>query len=264
MIFAASVCYAESEGEKLFVSNQPEKAIPVLEAEVAGGTASSNAYNYLGLAYYQTGNYEKSAESFAKGLKTPGTNKKILAFNQGNTYYVMGKYEEAVKSYSLTLSADPKYTKALLNRGNSYLMLKDYNNVILDYEKYLIMEPEDPQRENIEAILALLRKEIVRLEEEARIQAEEAARLAEEEKRLQEELERQRIEQAKREEEERIAREKEEAERRAIEEAERAAEAERRRKLLEEVANSLQQTDSTNMSSGAEDLIDYDYESELD
>ena len=44
----------------------------------------------------------------------------------------------------------------------------------------------------------------------------------------------------------------------------RQEEAERRRKLLEDVANSLQNTDSTNMTSGTEDLIDYDYESELD
>ena len=58
------------------------------------------------------------------------------------------------------------------------------------------------------------------------------------------------------------------AKKRAAEEearkAEMAREAERRRKLLEDVANSLQQTDSMNMTAGAEDVIEYDYESELD
>ena len=44
----------------------------------------------------------------------------------------------------------------------------------------------------------------------------------------------------------------------------RKAEEERRKKLLEDVANSLQGTDSTNLTSGAEDLIDYDLEGELD
>ena len=61
---------------------------------------------------------------------------------------------------------------------------------------------------------------------------------------------------------EELARQKAEYE--AAEAARKAAEEERRRKLLEEVANSLQQTDSTNMSAGAEDVIDYDYESELE
>ena len=38
----------------------------------------------------------------------------------------------------------------------------------------------------------------------------------------------------------------------------------RRKQLLEDVANSLQGTDSTNLTSGAEDLIEYDLEGELD
>ena len=44
----------------------------------------------------------------------------------------------------------------------------------------------------------------------------------------------------------------------------RKSEEERRKKLLEDVANSLQGSDSTNLTSGAEDLIDYDLEGELD
>ena len=55
-----------------------------------------------------------------------------------------------------------------------------------------------------------------------------------------------------------------EAEQAAAEAARKAEEEERRRKLLEEVANSLQQTDTTNMTAGAEDVLDYEYESELD
>ncbi len=42
------------------------------------------------------------------------------------------------------------------------------------------------------------------------------------------------------------------------------AEEDRRKKLLEDVANSLQSADSTNLTSGAEDLLDYDLEGELD
>ena len=70
--------------------------------------------------------------------------------------------------------------------------------------------------------------------------------MEEENQRLQEELARQ------------------EAERKAAEDARLAEEAERRRKLLEDVANSLQQTDTTNMTAGAEDVLDYEYESELE
>ena len=258
LIFCCSTAvFAESEGEKLFKSNKPAEAILFLEDEINNGTASSAAYNYLGLAYYQTGDYQNSVDAFAKGLKVPATNKKVLSYNQGNAYYAMGDYENAVKSYTLSLSADPKYTQALLNRGNSYLMAQKYTETIADYERYIVMEPNDVQRPKLEALIALLKQEVVRQEEEARIMAEEAARLAEEEKRMAEELARQK------EEEERLEAERK-AEEERLAEIKRQEEAERRRKLLEDVANSLQNTDSTNMTSGTEDLIDYDFESELD
>lgn len=258
VIFSISYfCFAESEGEKAFKMNNPSLAVVLLEQEIEENTASPAAYNYLGLAYYQLGEYKKSVETFSKGLTASGTNKKIIAFNQGNAYYAMFDYENAAKSYTLAVTADSKYTQALLNRANAYLMAQKYDNCISDYERFILLEPNDPQRPKIEELLALLRQEKQRLDEEAKIAAEEAARLAEEEAKMREELEKQRIEREKKEEEERIAKEKEEAEKRAVE-------AERRRKLLEDVANSLQDTDSTNMSAGSGDLLDFDYESELD
>jgi len=60
-----------------------------------------------------------------------------------------------------------------------------------------------------------------------------------------------------RDDQERLAREK------LLEDMMRAEEA-RRKKLLDDVANSLQNGDSTNVSSGADELIEYDQEGELD
>ena len=42
------------------------------------------------------------------------------------------------------------------------------------------------------------------------------------------------------------------------------AENEKRQKLLEDVQNSLQKNDSTNISSGAEEIFEYEQEGELD
>lgn len=86
-------------------------------------------------------------------------------------------------------------------------------------------------------------------EEEARIQAENQ-RIAEEKA------------EAARKEAERLAAEKAAEEARLA--AQREAEAERRRKLLEEVAASLQDTETTGMNAGSEGVIEYEYESELD
>lgn len=269
ILFFTAVCsvfmlFGETAGEKAFKENKPSQAVVLLEQELANGTASLDAWNYLGLAYYQLENYSKSVEVFASGLKITGTKKKILSFNQGNSYYAMKNYLEAAKSYSLSFTADPTFTKALLNRANAYLMANELQSALEDYENYIVLVADDPQREEILAIIEALKKEMSRREEEARIAALEAERMAEEEARLAEELERQRQEAARIAEEERLKKEAEEAEIRRQEAIKKAEEAERRRKLLEEVANSLQQTDSTNMSAGTEDLIDYDTEGELD
>lgn len=261
------------------MQNKPAEASIALENEIKAGKASPGAWNYLGLCYYQLGDYQKSCEVFQKGLSVSGTNKKILAFNAGNACYAMGKYDKASEYFSLAYKTDRNYSRAVLNRANSYLMGAVYDKALTDYELFLEIAPGDPQEPQIIEMIALLRREMVRMEEERRLAEEEAARLAEEERLMQEELarlaaEREEAERLQREEEERIAAEKraeeeriaaeKRAEEERIAEEKRKAEAERRRKLLEEVANSLQNTDSTNISSGAEDIIDFDQESELD
>lgn len=263
-IFFNFSAFSQTEGEKAFTENRPLDATVLLESEIENGTASADAYNFLGLSYYQLGNYEKSVEVFENGLKVPKTNKKILAYNEGNSYYAMQKYSEAARSYSLAFSADSTFSKALLNRANAYLMAEEFQSALSDYEKYIELEPEDEQKEQILLMIEALKKEIERREEEAKIAALEAERQAEEEKRLAEEMERIKAEEERIAAEEKAKKEADEAELRRIEEEKKAAEAERRRKLLEDVANSLQNTDSTNMSAGTEDLIDYETEGELD
>lgn len=256
-LFFTGLCFAESDGEKAFLENRPGDASILLEAEAAAGTISPAGYNYLGLSYFQLGNYAKSVTAFEKGIMMPGTNKKILAFNQGNSYYALKDFNAAASSFSLALSADPTFYNALLNRANSYLMGSKLKESLDDYKRYIIVVPDDPQKDSIVQLISAIEAEMQRLEVEAELAAKEAERLAEEEKRMRAEME-------KRAEEERARIAAEEAERIRLEEERRAAEAERRRKLLEDVANSLQNTDSTNMSAGAEDLIDYEQEAELD
>jgi len=284
MLLAASsqAFWAETEGERLFRTNRPEQAAPVLEQEIADGTASPESYNYLGLCYYQMGDYVTSAEKFSDGLSVPGTDKKILAFNRGNSLFAAGEYRSAAESFSLALSADPDFLDALLNRANSLVMDGDYEEAADSYRTYIGKFPASPQRRRIEKMLSVLESERRRAEEDRRLAEAEAARRAEEEKRFQEEIER-KAEEARLREQERIAAEKEAEEKRIAEErraeeeriaretaereaeeARKAAEAEKRRKLLENVAKSLQDSDSTNIQSGAEDIMDYEHSSELD
>lgn len=232
-----------SPGVKLFCENNPAGAIPLLEQELKNSNPSGDLYNYLGLAYSQTGNYQKAVEVFEKGLNVFGTNKKVLYYNKANAYYALSDFEKACDCYSMAIIADSSFAAPYLNRANSYLQLNDIEKCEIDYLTYLELAPNDPQEPQIRELLSLLRKEKeIRIAEQKR-REEEAERL--------------------RQEEERLAAAKAEQERLAA--IKRAEEEERRRKLLEEVANSLKKgSETTNMSAGAEDVLSYEEESDID
>lgn len=372
-----------SRGEQLFKENNAKDAVQVLEYEILNGQISDNSYNFLGLGYYQLGEYEKSIDAFKRGLKKQPDNSKILSYNMGNSYYALKDFTSAAGCYSDTLKADPLFYNALLNRANSLLMAEQLVSAKEDYIDFVNKAPDDPQRERIELLIKALEEEIARREEEARLLAEQnkaqweeydgalkeqnkenftpdwemiekepftvknAAegpewekingespetftdnskneKVTEEDDKSyaseyweefetdgssslaineevvsdeevwltfsDEELEEMKeLEKESREEHERWlederrraqeiatknAKSKQRAQEQTLEEERRLREQliedmrksdeERRKKLLEDVANSLQNTDSTNLTSGAEDLIDYDLEGELD
>ena len=272
-VFCANVVLAQdsalkksvSQGTKLFEQGKAAEAIAPLETAVNSGSATPAEYNYLGLSYYQIGNYTKSVEAFKKGLSASGTNKKLLYFNMGNSYFSMGEFQSALESFSMATVADPGYAEPFLNKANTEIKLDMLSEAASDYKRYLALRPESVQRPQIERIISLIETEISARAEAAALAEQEAARVKAEEERLAtERAERERVAAEKRAEEEKIATEKRAEEERLAAEA-RAAEEERRRKLLEDVANSLRQnSDATNMSADAENALDYDYDSDIE
>ena len=246
LLFFSFASFSQSEGEKLFKINKPDQAIPLLEEDIKNGSVSVDTYYFLGLSYIQIGEYNKAIEIFDSGIKNASGSKKLLAFSQGLACYSIKDYKKAETAFSLALAASPDFYPALLNRANTRLMAQEYQEALSDYKKYITDLPDDPQEPEIRKLISYLEEELVRQEQEAERLREEPLRLEEENRRMHEEIARQKAEEELR-----------EAEKRRLEE-------ERRRKLLEDVANSLKQTDATNMTAGAEDVLEYEYESELE
>ena len=175
-------CFAQSKalsgdnlsaGEKLFKENNAKDAVEVLEYEILQGQVSENTYNFLGLGYYQLGDYEKSIEAFRRGINKQPENKKLFTYNLGNTYYALKDYENAVEMYSQSLQVDPLFYEAILNRANALLMADRLVSAKEDYELYIEKRPDDVQHERIELLIQALEQEIARREEEARLLAEQ-------------------------------------------------------------------------------------------
>ena len=159
-VFLGVYAHSQSAGEKAFKSNKPAEAIALLESEIAAGTVSSESYNYLGLAYFQTGDFDRSIDAFERGMKDGRAGKKLLYFNEGNVFFAKGDYSKAENCFSFVQAASPDYFPALLNRANARLNLKKYQEASEDYKSFLLRNPENPQKEAIEKLLGYLDEEI--------------------------------------------------------------------------------------------------------
>lgn len=275
------------DGKQLFVNNQPQEAIPLLEASLAEPDVNLDVYVYLPLAYYQIGEYEKALDISNKGLNIKGTNRRIIAFNAGNTAFATGDYVNANIYYSMAMEADSSYAPPVLNRANTYIKLDKLEEAVRDYTKYLTLAPTTPQRPQILDIIRLLNGEIALRKQQTAVIAGTAGGNGSGGGNVQgngsgsgsdinggsanngsvsgassDNIAQQGTadnEAAQQAEQERLA-----AERKAAEDAVRSAAAARRKKLLEDVAASLQQAETTKMQAGTEGVIEYEQKSELD
>ena len=162
-----------SRGESLFKENNAKDAVQVLEYEILNGQISDNSYNFLGLGYYQLGEYEKSLDAFRRGIKAQPEIVKILSYNMGNTFYAIKDYNSAINCYSDALKADPLFYDALLNRANALLMSGQLVSAKEEYVDFLTKCPDNAQHERIELLIKALEEEIARREEESRLLAEQ-------------------------------------------------------------------------------------------
>jgi tetratricopeptide (TPR) repeat protein len=258
MLYSVLSANSFEEGERLFSGNRPAEAIPYFQKNLLEVDTNPLVYIYLGVAYMQTGQNTKALDTFIKGTTITGTNKKVLFFNAGNVCFTTQDYNKAIEFYTYAISADSLYAAPYLNRANSNFKLEKYENSISDYTNYLAIEPNSTQKENVQAMINALQNEI-------NTQKENALRLAQEEEKIKAEQERLAAEKA---EQDKLAAQKaqEESENQAKLAAEKAAaDTARRKKLLEEVAAELQQTESTNLTSGTEGVIEYqETDSDLD
>lgn len=163
---AAKTNSEESEGEALFKENKGEKAIASLEREIAAGDNSADKYNYLGLSYYQAGDYEHSIAAFERGMQAaddgqvPSSRKWALYYNAGNSAFALGNFESAEGYYSDAYRMNGEFHASLLNRANARLNQDKLVEARDDYALYLERCPESAQAERIRALLELLDEEI--------------------------------------------------------------------------------------------------------
>jgi tetratricopeptide (TPR) repeat protein len=164
---------ALQEGEKFFLENKPQAALPLLEQALYENPDNERIYLYLGAVYEQLNNPDKSIQVLRRGLNVATSLKDLMYFNLGNNLFRQKEYTLAEQMYSNALETNRTFEDAYLNRANARLELASYTAARDDYIEYLRLAPNNPQREPIERLIALLGG---LLDEQERLKQEELAK----------------------------------------------------------------------------------------
>ncbi len=164
---------ALQEGEKFYLENKPQAALPLLEQALYENPDNERLYLYLGAVYEQLNNPDKSIQVLRRGLNVASSLKDLMYFNLGNNLFRQKEYTLAEQMYSNALEANRTFDDAYLNRANARLQLASYAAARDDYIEYLRLAPNNPQREPIERLIALLGG---LLDEQERLKQDELAK----------------------------------------------------------------------------------------
>lgn len=234
LAFPASANELFDRGAEAFLYDRPREAATLLERAIGQDPVNARAYLYLAMSYEQLSMYDRAITTLQRAETIPGIDRALVQFNIGNNYLHLGDSARAEQAYTRAIEVNPLESDPYLNRANVRVMLETYPQAVEDYSAVLGLEPDHPQRVEIERMIALLtdhveQERIRQVEEERRLQDEERQRQLAEEQRL-------------------------------AEEERRRQEAEaRRRALLDNVLDSIRTAtdETTNMSAGNEGIDDY-------
>jgi tetratricopeptide (TPR) repeat protein len=101
------------------------------------------AYNNLGLAYYNKGEYQKAIDSYQKALKI-SPSYSICYCNLGLVYEIIGRWEKAIDAYKKALSYFPRYAAAHLSLGKCFLRLGQNSEAAKELKRTIEIDPEGP------------------------------------------------------------------------------------------------------------------------
>lgn len=164
-IFSISFLYSELkapeyiEGLNLYREKKFLLAMGKFKKLVDNGIQDDKLFFYLANCYAVIDNYDKALEylKYANELSKESGFQSIVLHNIGYVYYLKKNYTLAIKYYNMAYSINAKLTQTFWFKGMAYFNLKDKENTINEWEKYLELEPEGKESDNIRKALAILK-----------------------------------------------------------------------------------------------------------
>jgi len=109
----------------------------------------ADTWNFLGYAYWKTGDLEKAVHTYEKAVAIDAENPSLLS-NFGNVYLTMypktgqqNHLERAIDLFARSIELDPGNAQAHFGLGMAYLGSHDIERAIVQWEKVVELKPDD-------------------------------------------------------------------------------------------------------------------------
>ncbi|MGC8766332.1 MAG: tetratricopeptide repeat protein [Brevinematia bacterium] len=145
------------KGKEYYFSGNFEMAKLSFEKSLRQGFTNEELILMLGNSYMATGEIEKSISTFVKGLELFSDKSWVFEFNLGYAYYVFKDYTNSFKYLSRVIESNPSFSKTYWFGGMASLRMLDIDSTINLWERYLQIDPNGEESDNIRKAIALLK-----------------------------------------------------------------------------------------------------------
>jgi len=119
--------------------------------------ASLRGFTGLGEVYIQKEDFETAREYFAKALEISPQDE-VAAYNVGQVFFSHQKVVEAIRYYELAIQIKEDWSKPYLRLGYVYLNKSDFDKSLEYFNKFVEMDPENPEVPQVKNIIATIEK----------------------------------------------------------------------------------------------------------
>ncbi len=142
------------EGKQLYLSDQDEKAVAILEEAIKLDPELAEAHFRLGLAYVAVGKeqeaedaYKKAVEKYKKYLEENGKDAEAH-YNLGQAYAGLHLYSEAVREYRQATHLKDDDADMFYDLGTALTKLAQYDEAVSAFSKSLEIDPNNTRAED--------------------------------------------------------------------------------------------------------------------
>ena len=134
-----------------------EKSLPADPAATQDNASALRALSGLGELALKNGDFEKAREHFTRALQISPEDE-AAAYNVGEIFFSNQKNDEAVQYFELAIKIKSTWPKPYYRLGLVYLNKGDYPKAIEYLNKFVELDPQNPEVPNVKNIVITLEK----------------------------------------------------------------------------------------------------------